>query len=147
MCLFFIGRSSIFLSRGGTTSTCSPQRDPILSFSHTFLLKSAVSEVGTPQMGQWPPSNRKLWINHCPGIATHMYPNPPTSPPPQKGTLTSVPNNRIQWQFQDFPLGGHQLMGGYQHPTQTIFGGHYMKMIKLGPGEWGGASSAPWIRQ
>ena len=37
---------------GGAAGTCPPpQQDPFLSFSHTFLLKNVVSEVGTPPTG------------------------------------------------------------------------------------------------
>ena len=49
---------------GGAASTPSPQQDPILSFSHMFLLKSTHIGGQHPPNGSSPP-NGKSWICNC----------------------------------------------------------------------------------
>ena len=41
------------------------QWDPILSFSHSFLPKASVPEVGAPNGSAPPPPNGKSWIHRC----------------------------------------------------------------------------------
>ena len=110
----------------------------IFSYFSAEKCNHSVPEVGsTPQMGPVARSSNRtqLWIIFtymsrdkpptCTPCPPKQVPTPPGSP--NQGTLTSVPNNRIQWQFQDFHYGGTNYHGSHQHPMQTIFGGNYMK--------------------
>ena len=59
-------------SRGGVL-VCAPLQDPILSFSHTFSLKSAhIGGQNPPKMGPCPPY-RKSWIRPCIGLTNHPH--------------------------------------------------------------------------
>ena len=51
---------------GGVPPACAPQQDPILSFSHTFLLKSIRIRGSCPPNGSAPPMGN-------PGSATALY--------------------------------------------------------------------------
>ena len=115
--MYIIGRS------GGVPPACTPQCDPILSFSHTFSPKVPASGVGTPN-GSVPP-NGKSWIRHCicmymyvyvymyvyifvticmcicicVGISVYIF------------ACVSIYNLK-QWWIQDFPWGGHAPIRG-----------------------------------
>ena len=67
-----------------------------------LLLNAAVSEIIEPKS-----------VNKKPPPAHHK------PPPSTQLQSPSLPN---QWWIQDFLLGGHQPIGGYQPPTCTPFG-------------------------
>ena len=54
-------------NQGGTASTCPPQQDQLLLFSHTFLPKSVRVRGWHPPMGRCPPTGN-------PGSATALDP-------------------------------------------------------------------------
>ena len=55
-------------SRGCCRHVPPPQQDPILSFSHIFLLKSAHVGGRRPQRLGTPLPNGKFWIRYCVGF-------------------------------------------------------------------------------
>ena len=71
--------------QGGAASACPPtQRDPILSYSHTFPPKSAHIGGRCPP----PPPNGKSWIRHCHfkvNSVNGIFPPTETSLPKLKG--------------------------------------------------------------